>query len=66
MRKKKGLSKSQKIFIILLWAALCVMLFTIPNDKSLAENILYAVASGIIILVGITVGKNKTDKHNRK
>ena len=64
--KRKGLSRTQKIFIILLWLVLCVMLFTIPNEKSLGENIFYAVASGIIILVGISAGQNKMNKRNRR
>jgi len=62
MERKRGLSKTQKICIVLLWVVLCVMLFTIPNDKSLGENIFYAIASGIVILVGISAGKNKMNR----
>ena len=66
MEKKRGLSKIQKICIALLWVALCVVLFTVPNGKSLGENIFYAIASGIIIVVGINAGQNKVDKDRNK
>lgn len=66
MREKKGLSRTQKIFIVALWVLLCVILFTIPNGKPLGENIIYAVLSGVIILVGVTSGKNTMDKIDRK
>ena len=60
---KKGLSKSQIICIILLWVALCVMLFTLPSAYTLGENIFIAIASGIIIFVGISKGnKNRRRK----
>jgi hypothetical protein len=65
MRKRRGLSTIQKIFIFILWAALCVMLFTIPNGKSPGENIFYAVMSGVIILVGISAGQNKMNRKDR-
>lgn len=64
--KKRGLSKTQKIFILLLWVVLCIMLFTIPNGKSLGENIFYAIGSGVIIIVGIISGQNKMNKRRRR
>jgi Na+/melibiose symporter-like transporter len=57
--KRKRLSKSQKICFVLLWMVLCVILFTTPSEKSLSENILIAVISGIIIIVGINARPKK-------
>jgi hypothetical protein len=66
MERKRGLSKIQKMCIALLWVTLCVILFTVPNGKSLGENIFYAIASGIIIVVGVSAGQNKFDKDRNK
>lgn len=66
MRQRKGLSRTQIICILLLWVVLCVILFTVPNGKSLGENIFYAIASGIIIIVGVFAGQNKMNKRNRR
>ena len=60
--RKKGLSNFQKICIVLLWMTLCIMLFTIPNEKSMGENIFYALISGVILLIGISAGKNNRRK----
>ena len=60
--RRKGLSNFQKICIILLWMVLCIMLFTIPSEKAIGEKIFYAIASGVILLVGISAGKNKAKK----
>lgn len=65
MERRRGLSRTQKICIVALWVLLCVMLFTLPSDKSLGENIFIAIASGIIIIAGINAGRNKFDKTNR-
>jgi hypothetical protein len=65
MEKRRGLSRTQKICIIALWILLCVMLFTIPSDKSLGENIFIAVASGLIIIIGVSAGQNRFNKSNR-
>lgn len=56
---KKGLSTTQIICIILLWVALCIMLFTIPSDYSSGEKILTAIVSGVIIMVGIIKGNSQ-------
>ena len=66
MARMGGLTKSQKICIILLWVALCVMLFTLPSDKSLGENVFIAIASGVIILIGITKNNNRLNRRRRR
>jgi len=65
MERKRGLSRTQKFCILALWVLLCVMLFAIPSDKSLGENIFIAVASGLIIIVGTNAGQNRFNKTNR-
>lgn len=65
MERKRGLSRSQKICIVLLWTFLCVMLFTFNTSKSLGENIFIAVASGVIIIVGIISGQKKEERRRR-
>jgi hypothetical protein len=64
--ERKGLTKLQKICFILLWVALCVMLFSLPSEKSMRENVFIAIVSGIIIFVGISFGPNKMNRRNRK
>ena len=60
---KKGLSKFQIVCIILLWVALCVMLFTLPSNHSTGENIFIAIFSGIII--GVALGKDHQRRKRR-
>lgn len=64
--RRKGLSRTQIICIVLLWALLCVMLFTTSSDKSMAEKIIYSIISGILIYVGVVAGQNKMNKRRRQ
>ena len=64
MERKKGLSKTQKFSFVALWVLLCLLLFLIPSDKSLTENIIVAIVSGVIIIIGINAGQNKVQKSN--
>lgn len=66
MKKKKGLSTSQIICIILLWAAFCVIMFTVPNTNPVGVNIFWCIASGIIILIGIRNGIKKANRNDRR
>jgi uncharacterized membrane protein YbaN (DUF454 family) len=64
--ERKGLTKSQKVCFILLWVVLCIMMFTLPSDKSMAEKIGVAVVSGIIIVIGINVKPKTMNGRNRR
>lgn len=66
MNMRKGLSKSQIICIVLLWIALCIMLFTIPSGSSLGEKIFIGIVSGIIIFVGLTKDQSRKRDRNRR
>ncbi len=61
---RKGLSKFQVICIVLLWVALCIMLFTIPSNASTGENIFVAIFSGIIIAVAL--GKDQQRRNRNR
>jgi|GEM_PF-2201327 hypothetical protein len=66
MRERRGLSRLQIICIILLWVLLCIILFIIPSDKSIAEKAIYAGISGILIYVGVSAGQKKMRDRNRR
>lgn len=67
MERKRGLTTAQKIALFSMWVILCVLLFTLPSDKSMGENIFIAIASGLIIIVGINAGQNKiNNRRNRR
>jgi uncharacterized membrane-anchored protein len=63
---RKGLTKFQIICIVLLWVALCIMLFTLPSSASLGENIFVAILSGIIIAVAIGKDQQRRIRNNRR
>ncbi len=64
--RNRGLTQTQIICIALLWVGLCVMMFTMPSNYTLGEKIFSAVASGIIIFIGISKGKNLRNRDKRK
>ena len=64
MERKRGLSKTQKFCTVALWVLLCLILFLAPSNKSILENIVIAIVSGIIIIVGINAGQNKVYRSN--
>ncbi len=66
MRSTGGLTRNQIICIALLWVALCVMMFTLPSDHSLGENIFIAVASGIIILIALKKDRDRALRKRRE
>lgn len=68
MRTRKGLSKIQIVFIILLWVFLCIMLFTLQTGQTMAEKVLYSIVSGAIIFAGVYGSIKKMNKrdNNRK
>lgn len=61
----KQLSKSQIICIVLLWIALCVMLVVSAKEINW-ETIFTMVASGVIILIGVTKNNGRSNKFRRK
>ncbi len=61
---RRGLTKIQIICIVFLWVAFCVMMFVIPSGKSMTENIIIAIVSGIIIFVAVS--KDNTRHRNRR
>ncbi len=63
---RKGLSKFQIICIVLLWIALCIMLFTIPTNASVGENIFVALLSGVIIAVAIGKDQQRRPRNRNK
>ncbi len=63
---KRGLTTSQIVCIALLWVALCIMLFTMPSDYTMTEKIFTAIASGIIIYIGISKGNSAANRRRRK
>ena len=65
MERKRGLSKTQKFCFLGIWILLCIMFFVLPSDKGLGEKIFIAIASGIIIIIGINAGQNRFHKTNR-
>lgn len=66
MERRRGLSKTQKFCIVGLWVLLSILLFFLPSDKSIYEKIFIAVASGVIIVLGVNAGQNRMNNFNRK
>ncbi|MDH8701043.1 putative membrane-anchored protein [Dysgonomonadaceae bacterium PH5-43] len=62
MKKRKGLSQSQKVCIVVLWLVLCFMLFSVPNENTLFQNVFYAVCSAAFIGVGFYIDAKKKGK----
>ncbi|MDL2241494.1 hypothetical protein LJB91_01135 [Bacteroidales bacterium OttesenSCG-928-L03] len=65
MRERKKLSKLQIFCIVALWVLLCVALFILPSDQTIAEKTIYCLLSGGIIYAGVRSGLKKANRQDR-